>query len=107
MINYFPTMDPGGMVSETEDWLQHEIDDDPEEEIEPDERHEAGPSSKKPMSFENDRRIMHAFVPMPASFAMAKDPSGTGSPEQGGSDTKHSSWTAAAPNPELLLQSRA
>ncbi len=102
VLNYFPGIGPQGMVAETEHWLQDQIDEDEAEEEELDDQRDLT-ASKKPEAFDNDRRIMHTFVPpMPASFAMSKDPSFTGSPEQGGSDTKHGSWTAAAPNPEIF-----
>ncbi|CBQ68151.1 conserved hypothetical protein [Sporisorium reilianum SRZ2] len=91
-----PGLNPAGMVTETHSWLQDQIDE------ESDEREGQDAASKKPAAFDHDRRVMHAFVPMPASFAMSKDPSLAGSPDQGGSDTKHGSWPAAAPNPELF-----
>ncbi|SPO21342.1 uncharacterized protein UTRI_00819 [Ustilago trichophora] len=103
VLAYGSGLNPGGMVTETEDWLRGQIDEEDDEEAEHDERRTAAPASKKPETFDNDRRIMQAIVPpMPASFAMSKDPSLAGSPDQGGSDTKHGSWTAAAPNPELF-----
>ncbi|SPO20422.1 uncharacterized protein UTRI_00819_B [Ustilago trichophora] len=103
VLAYFPALNPGGMVTETEDWLRGQIDEEDDEETGQDDRRDAEAASKKPEMFDNDRSIMHAFVPpMPASFAMSKDPSLAGSPDQGGSDTKHGSWTAAAPNPELF-----
>lgn len=97
-----PGLNPAGMVTETNHWLQSQIDEESDERGEQEERRDADAASKKPTNFDNDGRVMHAFVPMPASFAMSKDPSLAGSPDQGGSDTKHGSWTAAAPNPELF-----
>lgn len=105
MLGLYPILNPDGMVTETEDWLREQIDEEEEEteQGDHDSRRDA-PASSKPNTFDNDRRIMHTFVPMPASFAMAKDPS-LGSPEQGGgpaSDTKHGSWPAGVPNSELF-----
>ena len=94
------------MIAETENWLQGQIDEDNAEEEEEEEQRRVAASSSKPGAFDNNRRVMHTLVPMPASFAMSKDPSMTGSPDQGGSDTKHGSWTAAAPNLELLTTKR-
>lgn len=104
VLAYFPGLNPGGMVTETEDWLQNQIDgeDDEDDDRDDQRRNPADLSNKPGAAFDNDRRVMHTFVPMPSSFAMSKDPSLAGSPDQGGSDTKHGSWTAAAPNPELF-----
>ncbi|TKY90962.1 hypothetical protein EX895_000960 [Sporisorium graminicola] len=97
-----PGLNPGGMASETRDWLQTQIDEESDERGEQEERGDAEAAFSKAAAFDNDGRIMHTFVPMPASFAMSKDPSLAGSPDHGGSDTKHGSWTAAPPNPELF-----
>ncbi|SPC63549.1 uncharacterized protein UHOD_01114 [Ustilago sp. UG-2017b] len=104
VLAYFPGLNPGGMVTETEDWIQHQMDEeDDQDDDRPDQRRNPAELSKKPVgAFDNDRRVMHTFVPMPSSFAMSKDLSLAGSPDQGGSDTKHGSWIAAAPNPEMF-----
>lgn len=99
---YVPGLDPSAMVAETEDWLRGQIDEeDGDGTAQPEQQDPAVPTDKL-QSFDNDRQVMHTFVPVPSSFAMSHDPSMAGSPDQGGSDLKHSSWTAAAPNPELF-----
>ncbi|KAJ1029985.1 hypothetical protein NDA16_000898 [Ustilago loliicola] len=102
VLAYLPGLNPGGMVTETEDWLQHQIDEeDDEDDDRLDQRRNPTELAKKSgATYDNDRRVMHTFVPMPSSFAMSRDPPLAGSPNQGGSDTKHGSWPAAASDPE-------
>lgn len=85
-----PAMIPGGVDTANHDWP---IDQKRDEEDQRHARQSTESASKKQTALDNDQSVMHAFVPMPASF-MSKDPSLAGSPDQGGSDTKHGSFTA-------------
>lgn len=100
----YATLNPHGMVTETEDWLRGQIDEEDEDDGLAESELRDPAKHGGPKLGDNDRRVMQAFVPPLGSFAMSKDPSLAGSPDQGGSDTKHGSWTAVAPNPELFAQ---